>query len=114
MSNPFYYINALCNHEKVKVEDDYNKFLVNRFFSYFIDTIIIANIANKFSVKCDNESHFIFYYNLISKKKRFTKWYKSKLQDDIELISKYFNISEKEAILYKKVLTDKYLNELKE
>jgi hypothetical protein len=113
MSGAFDYINALCNHQKIEIKSDYNKFLVNRFFSYFNDTVMIANIANKFSAEFDNELHFNFYYNIITKKKRFTKWYKSKILEDIEAISKYFNISEKEAIMYKKVITDDYLNEIK-
>jgi hypothetical protein len=111
--NVFTYINAICNHEYMKVGKEYNQFMVNRFFSYFIDTINIAREGSKLSV--DNQTHFKYYYGLIARKsRRVANWYKSPYKDSLKYISLYYNISYNEARNYLNLISFDEIEEIKE
>jgi len=112
-NTPFTFINAICNHEYVEVDSTYNQFLVNRFFSYFVDTVLISNEASKFT-GISNQAHFDFYYHLISRKKRFVKkWYKSD-NEDIKIIANYYDISYKNARIYLGILLNEEIALMKQ
>lgn len=110
--NPFTCINALCSHEKIDTSS-YNPFMVNRFFSYFLDTILYANEANQFKYDLDKDMQFDYYYGLIGKKKRFPKWHKKKNKDNISLIAKHYDISYYEAEKISASVSDETLEEMR-
>jgi hypothetical protein len=60
------------------------------------------------------ELKFDFLINIISKKKRFSKWAKSDITKEIEMISKYFSISLPKAREYTMILTDEQIKTIKD
>jgi hypothetical protein len=115
--NPFDFINSISYNKEyligVKCEEkDYNPYLVNRGLSYFPDTIHYANMMNKNS-HIDKLLQYDFLLNIISKKKRYGKWNKKEITDDVELVSQYYTISAKEAEQYLPLLTQEQLDIIK-
>ena len=101
-------VSAVFNEE---TGSEYNLFLTNRFFSFFTDTLFYSNEMNKYSDICgsrtedsssspngNKKAQFLFYYHLLPKKNRFTKWQKKQEQfaneeEEIELIMSYYSQS---------------------
>jgi hypothetical protein len=73
-------------------KDIYNQYIINRHFSYFIDSVLYANIINHYQDISD-QLHHDFYLNLLRKSKRFTKWHKKEQDDKVEQISQQLKIS---------------------
>ena len=99
--NPFDYVNSINYTKKdimVTPEDEkgYASFMVNRSLSYFSDTVVIANEMNKFH-HLDSRLQFSFLINIIRKRKRFSKWVKPELENDIESVKKYYGYSNEKA-----------------
>ena len=112
MSNsPFVTINALNNKTPLESLDGYNQFLTTRFYSYFRETILIANEANKFQ-GLEDDLHFAFYDSIIEKRKRFSKWYKGVNDELLNVIAEYYDISLKKAKDVMKILTDEQKAEI--
>lgn len=93
---------------------EYNAYMMNKAFSNFPDTIFIANELNKYS-NLPDEMQWRFYKNLVLKKKRFSKWFKSlEEKEPIELLAKMFNCSVKEMRKNIYVIPKEKLNEIVE
>ena len=91
MSSPFDYANAINQTKQNIMVDDieeksYNAFMVNRSLSYFPDTVLFANEMNRHH-HLDNRLQFDFLLNTIRKGKRFSKWAKAVLPEDLEAVS---------------------------
>lgn len=105
MSNvsPFEFVNSINNSKenlfvtKGYTDSDYNKFIVNRNFSYFQDTVHIANVANQWLNSAPAKSHFEFYLHLVDRRKRFSKWARPQVSDDLKMIMKFYNYSNEKA-----------------
>ena len=110
---PFDYINSINSHERVVIEKGYESFLTNRFFSYFVDTILYANEASGFQ-NMDKEINYEYYFNTIKPKKRFTKWFKSEKIDNLNMICEYYDCSISKATDILKILTEDQIAELSE
>ena len=108
---PFTFINSINDHKEIEVTKEYSQFLTNRFFSLFQDTVFIANHANGLS-KIDNYSQYKYYLNLISKRKRFTKWPKGNDVELINMICEYYDFSIDKALEALKILNDKQKQEI--
>lgn len=109
MARTFEYINNSSYDKKSLVLDDefqkdYNIFLTNRYYSYFLDTILDANRMNLLP-DLNKEQNYLYYMNKIKKKKRFSKWFKPTLNDNIELIQEYYYCNKTRAIEYSKILS---------
>ena len=95
--NPFEFLNAI-NYTKKDLmvdpenEKHYNSFVINRSLSYFPDTVAIANEMNKYH-HLDSRLQFSFLINIIRKRKRFSKWIKPEIEDDVEVVKKYYGYS---------------------
>ena len=106
---PFDYINSINFTKKNLMrgsendelaEKGYAPYLTNKSLSYFTDTLLYANEMNKLHF-LDNKLQYEFFLNSIRKKKRFAKWAKADKNDDLVMISEYYQISlskAKEAI----------------
>ena len=100
--SPFDFLNAINDTKKNLFEDpqaakDYKPFIVNRGLSYFHDTVLYANEMNKHP-ELDKDQQFSFFLNIISRKKRFSKWSKKDATtDSIELVKEYFGYSSEKA-----------------
>ena len=100
---PFDFINAINTTKKDLFKEDqlaskdYKPFLVNRGLSYFPDTVLYANEMNRVNgipKIWQND----FFLNTISKKKRFSKWYKKEADSQsLQLVMEYFQYSNKRA-----------------
>lgn len=115
--SPFDYINSINNKEYIfdkHSEKDYNPFIVNLGFSYFMDTVLLANELNKHS-NIPNKAQYDFLYHSVTKKKRFSKWVKKedKVDENLQLISDYFGFSLNKAKDALKVLTDEQIEQIK-
>lgn len=89
ISNHGSFVETFFDNNK-RLPKEYNAYMINRAFANFTDTIMFANEMNK-HYSLPNEMHWRFLKNGISKRKRYSKWYKN-LEDPepIELLAKYF------------------------
>lgn len=115
MTTPFDILNAINSKRDILKEDestkkDYIPFMINRGLSYFPDTIFLANEMNKHP-ELDKDIQFYFYFNAVSKRKRFSKWSKKSVRSDtIELISKCYECSLLKAEEYERLLSAEQLD----
>ena len=94
------------------VDKQYVPFIINRGLSYFKDTIIFANEMNMKS-QLPPRMQYDFYRNIITPKKRFSKWgKKAKSPDDIRVIKELYNYSQEKAESVYKILTIDQINQL--
>jgi len=96
--NPFDYVNSINYTKKDVMEDEktYNGFMVNRSLSYFPDTVVLANEMNKYH-HLDNRLQYQFLINIIRKRKRFSKWIKPEIENDIDVVKEYYGYSNEKA-----------------
>ena len=73
-------------------ERSYSPNITNRTLSYFTDTLLYANEMNKYS-SLDNRLQYEFLLNSIRPKKRFAKWSKPEQNDDLDIVSEFYNYS---------------------
>jgi hypothetical protein len=78
-------------------DKQYVSFVINRGLSYFKDTALFANEMNiKHHIPA--RMQYDFYRNIITPKKRFSKWgKKAKSSEDIKAIQEYYNYSQEKA-----------------
>jgi hypothetical protein len=94
---PFDIINSINkSKEDLSVVDGFDKayisFIINKGLSYFSDTILYANEMNRLHV-LDSKVQFHYLLNSIRPRKRYSKWYKNELTEDLKAISEYFGYS---------------------
>ena len=96
--NPFDYVNSINHTKKDVMEDEktYNGFMVNRSLSYFSDTVILANEMNRYH-HLDSRLQYQFLINMVRKRKRFSKWVKPELENDLESVKEYYGYSNEKA-----------------
>lgn len=118
--SPFDYINAINFTKEDLFQDDplkgkdYNSFIINRGLSYFPDTIFYANQMNQHP-GLDKDMQFFFFLNIISRKKRFSKWSKKEAStESLELVKEYYGYSSEKAKEALKVLSEENLIMIKE
>jgi len=115
--NPFEYLNSINTSKKDIMVDDiaeanYNPFMVNRGLSYFPDTVLFANEMNV-NHHIDHRLQFDFFINIVSKKKRFSKWLKPNEVSDLDIVKEYYGYSNEKAKSVLSLFTDEQLTELK-
>ena len=115
--NPFNFLNEI-NYGKTDImiddiaEKQYNSFLINRGLSYFKDTVIMANEMN-INHHLDNRLQFDFLINIIRRKRRFSKWNKPQIVDDLGVIKEYYGYSNKQAKAVHNLLSSEQIGELR-
>ena len=116
--NPFNYVNSINLSKKdimITPEDEksYNSFMVNRSLSYFSDTAVIANEMNRYH-HLDSHLQYQFLINIIRKRKRFSKWVKPELENDLESVKEYYGYSNEKAKQCLPLLTPSQIKQIKE
>ena len=116
--NPFDYVNAINFTKENLMQTDldskaYNSFLINRSLSYFPDTVLAANIINKYH-GLDSKLQFDFLINIVRKRKRFSKWNKPELESDLEAVKEYYGYSNEKAKTALKILNDEQIRTIKD
>jgi methyltransferase-like protein len=120
MSNIWDYVNAINSGKDIMsgtdndtlAEKGYNPFIINRHFSYFTDTILVANEMN-LNFHLDNKQQFDFLINMIRPRKRFTKWSKTEHHADLEAVAAYFKYSYEKAKQVMDILSSHQIEEIK-
>ena len=118
--NPFDYVNAINSGEDIitgtdndaLAEKGYTPFLTNRQFSYFQDTVHMANAMNM-NAHLDNKLQFQFLINIIRPRKRFAKWAKTEHHDDLEAVVQYFGYSYEKARMIMDILSAEDIKKIK-
>ena len=118
MIKPFDYVNAINYSKKdiMQTRDDekvYVPFMVNRSLSYFSDTVLLANEMNKYH-HLDSRLQFSFLINIIRKRKRFSKWVKPELENDLESVKEYYGYSNEKARQILSLLSPSQIKQIKE
>jgi hypothetical protein len=90
----------------------YSPYIINKSFSYFLDTAAQANQMNMYP-SLDKDMQFDYLYHTVRQMKRFSKWVKKIQDDDLTLISEYFKVNRSKAIEYKSFLSEEDLNYIK-
>lgn len=83
---------------------DYPQFIINRIFSYFPDTVFIANEMN-IRVGISNKNHFMFMMEFVSKRRRKQIYSRKDKNKDLILVSECYNVSIEKAYDYLKILS---------
>lgn len=94
-------------------DSEYVKFIVNKSMSYFPDTIVFANLANTFLGNVPNHAHFDFYRFGVTKKKRYSKWFKPVESETLSMVIDYFNVNREKAEEYIKLLSKEQIEEIR-
>lgn len=116
--NPFDFVNAINDTKKDLMSDDdvkessYNSYLVNRSLSYFSDTVAAANEMNRYHF-LDNKMQFHFLLNIIRKRKRFSKWLKPEVADDVAAVKEYYDYSNEKAKSVLSLLSPDQIKEIR-
>jgi len=103
---------SLENANPDSPDKNYVPFIINRGFSYFKDTVLFANEMN-IKHQLPPKMQYDFYRNIVSNKKRFSKWAKkANASNDILAIQKYYNYSRQRAEEAYKILTKGQIQEI--
>ena len=92
---------------------EYPAFLINRGLSQHMDTVLFANEMNKYP-SLDADMQYDFHYFSIPKKKRFGKWAKSSISNDVDLVMKAYCVNRSRAIEYLSFISEDNLRALAE
>lgn len=116
--NPFEYVNAINDTKKDIMVDEvcekaYIPFTVNRSLSYFNDTVLAANEMNRLP-HLDKKLQFHFLINIVRKRKRFSKWDKPELVNDVEVVKEYYGYNNEKARQVLPLLTSDQILNLRE
>tara|TARA_B100002019_G_C21125178_1_gene525422 strand:- start:14 stop:388 length:375 start_codon:yes stop_codon:yes gene_type:complete len=114
--NPFDFVTSITYSKKDIMNDinekEYAPFLVNRSLSYHQDTLLYANEMNsRFDVSHRLQYHYLL--NSIRKRKRFAKWAKPELADDLKIVMEYYSVSREKAEEYLNILNKNEVGILK-
>ena len=94
-------------------EKEYIPFVVNKCLSYFPDTIFYANQINV-RPGLDKKMQYDYLRLSVSKRKRFSKWFKEEKNDNIKLIQEYYGYSYRRAKEVLGCLTDDNIRTIKD
>lgn len=116
---PFEHVKAISETKKYSLENEqdekeYTPFIVNRAFSNFRDTVLYVNEINLLSGVLDKKLQYDFLFNSIPKKKRYSKWYKKKTNENkcIEYVCEYYKYSQVKAAQVCSLLTKQQKEEI--
>lgn len=99
------------NFEKEFDKSIYNTYVITQAFSYFPDTIFLANEMNLYP-GISNEMHYDFLFYTIPKKKRFSQWFKLKKHNQATFLSEWFNVRYDKAVEIMNALGEEKVSKL--
>lgn len=92
-------------------ESDYKQRVINKGLSYFIDSILYVNEVNQRHY-LTNKQHYDYLFNSLRKKKRFSKWHKKTLVDNVSLVMQTYKYNQQKAEEALKLLSDEQISAL--
>lgn len=117
--SPFVFINDISLDKKNLIAEDpelikdFSSYLTTKHFSYFSETLFIANEINMCSTLEEKEKYDYFFYG-IPARKRWTKWCKKENNQTIELIKEYYNYNNRLAEQVLRFFTDEDIEYMQE
>lgn len=101
MTTPFDYVNSVSQTKKYLIEDEasekaYVPFLINRTLSFNVETLLHANMMNINNI-LDKKLQYDYFFYLFPAKKRYNKWAKKKISNDLELVREYYQCNVQRA-----------------
>jgi len=108
----------LINHLSTKQEyeydiKDYTPWMINKAFSNTMDTVYFAEAMNKFS-HLPKDIQRDFYLQALPAKKRYGKWNKATINNQVEMIMTNYQVNQQVAEKYLKLLSKSELLQLEE
>lgn len=95
----------------------YAPFVVNKSFSFHLDSILYANEMNKYH-QLPKRMQYEFYFNGIDKAKRYGKWTKNNIgkefYENVEIVAEYYGCSTNKAKQYLNILSEDEVQTIKE
>lgn len=114
--NPFDFVKSITyTKEDIMYdlnESEYESYLINRALSYHQDCLLYANEMNR-RFELSNRLQYHYLLNTIRKRKRFAKWSKPELIDDLNIVMDYYSISREKAEEYLSILNKSAIETLK-
>ena len=116
--SPFDFVKAINNKQNI-IRDDldeksYLPYMINHSFSYFSDTVLLANEMN-INHHVDNKLQNDFFINTIRKNpKRFSKWNKVKHDGEFEAVKEYYGYSNEKTLSALSLLSAEQINIIKQ
>ena len=114
--NPFDFVTAITFTKKDIMVDDVSR----KSYSPFLPTKVLVIIKTAFyGNEMNSKSHldstlqFHYFLNTLRKRKRFSKWSKPRVLEDMKVIAKYYDCSMTKAEEYHKVLSAKEIKIMK-
>ena len=104
--------NVLLEDSNGKIEEAYNPFIINKSLSHFPDTIMQANTMNQY-FELDKKLQYDFLLNSIRKKKRFSRWVKSNIEENVEIVKQYYKVGNEKAVEILSLLNDEQISTIK-
>jgi hypothetical protein len=117
--NVFSIIKDLSYEKKRLIDIDPNniklvkQFLINRGFSYGIDTVLYANEMNK-AIGISDRMFYDYYFHALRPRKRFNKWLKQDKTEFIDDVMEYFNYNYSRAAETLRLLTMEQLKQIRQ
>lgn len=116
--NPFDVVKSILQTKECVIteenEKDYNAWIVNKSLSYHEDCIFFAQMMNE-RYNLDKKLQYDFLLNIIAKKKRnFVKWEKVESEENVSIISEWYNVSPKKARELLSLLSDEQVITIKQ
>ena len=102
----------LMDSEDELWEKSYQPYLVNKTFSYYLDTVLYSNEMN-LHADVDSKLQFDYLLNSIRPRKRFSPWNKKEIDSDIEVIKEYYGYSNRKAEEVLSILSDAQIEYIK-
>lgn len=102
----------LMDSEDELWEKSYQPYLINKTFSYYLDTVLYSNEMN-LHADVDNKLQFDYLLNSIRPRKRFSPWNKKEIDSDIEVIKEYYGYSNRKAEEVLSILSDAQIEYIK-
>lgn len=93
------------------IKEHYSPFVVNRSFSYMVDTVLYAHELNQLPTMPVYDQ-YLFYYHALPKKKRFAKWHKPSKDKYLPVVMEYYGYSERKAKAALTILSDDQCKEI--
>ena len=104
--------NVLLEDSNGKIEEAYNPFIINKSLSYFPDTIMQSNVMNQ-NFDIDHKLQYDFFLNSIRKRKRFSKWIKTNIEENVEIVKQYYKVGNEKAVEILSLLNEEQMSTIK-
>ena len=115
--NPFDFVKSVSYDKKDIMVDDieeksYQPFLTNKALSYHQDSVFFSNEMN-IRHGLDNRLQYLFFLNTLRKRQRFSQWQKPFVNEKLDVIKEYYQISTRQAKDYMSILSDSDVRKMK-